>query len=285
MVRNAGIRSIRDDVNWSAVERIKGHYQIPTQVDELVNEANVRGIDPLLVLGYGNSNYANGSKPHNQQTLAAYTDYASYVVNHFKGRVRHYEIWNEWDSEKLNPPAGDADSYFALIRHVYPVLKALDPDATFLVGSVTTKGIRTGYLKRVIELGLLTYSDGLSLHTYLQCRSGKSDAVHWKEWMEEIQQQLSNIIGTPQPFYITEIGWPTYIGKCGVSADEQASNLKNVYLMAKSLPYIRGIWWYDFQNDGNDQFNPKFNFGLINSDFSLKPSFDAMRSIAPQNPR
>jgi len=65
-------------------------------------------------------------------------------VKSFKGRVKRYEIWNEWDSGcgMSRWGKGRLDDYFRLIKFVYPRLKKIDPEARILVGAVTSGGVR-----------------------------------------------------------------------------------------------------------------------------------------------
>jgi hypothetical protein len=43
---------------------------------------------------------------------------------------------------------------------------------------------------------------------------------------------------------------------------------------------LKGIWWYDFQDDGwRAQYN-EHNFGMVRPDLTPKPSFHAFRAVA-----
>src|ERR1035437_563859 len=53
IMRSAGISSFRDEVVWRAIERTKGQYEMPPAWDEFVNEGRKTGIEPLLILDYG----------------------------------------------------------------------------------------------------------------------------------------------------------------------------------------------------------------------------------------
>jgi polysaccharide biosynthesis protein PslG len=41
---------------------------------------------------------------------------------------------------------------------------------------------------------------------------------------------------------------------------------------------LKGIWWYDFQDDGTVATNVEDNFGLVHADLSPKPGFFALTS-------
>ena len=46
------------------------------------------------------------------------------------------------------------------------------------------------------------------------------------------------------------------------------------------MPYLKGVWWYDFQDDGWRADDKENNFGLVRPDLTPKPSYDAMASIS-----
>jgi hypothetical protein len=46
------------------------------------------------------------------------------------------------------------------------------------------------------------------------------------------------------------------------------------------MPFLKGIWWYDYQDDGWDHHYNENNFGIIRPDLTPKPSYYAMAGIA-----
>ena len=46
------------------------------------------------------------------------------------------------------------------------------------------------------------------------------------------------------------------------------------------MPNLRGIWWYDFQDDGwRPEYNEN-NFGMVRADLTAKPAYWVMKDIA-----
>ena len=277
-VSDAGLISIRDDASWGRAETRRGQLEIPETWDRVVNAANNRHISVLLILGFKNTLYEAGAKPKSEESISAFVRYTQFVVAHFKGRVSRYEIWNEWDhTDGLRK--GDPDDYVNLIRHVYPVIKKADPGAQVLVGAVTAEGIENGFLERIIQLGALDYADGLSLHTYIHCRSDAQPAV-WGGWMRKVESDLIWRLGKAVPLYITEMGWPAFSGKCGVDEATQARYLSETLSLARSMTFIKGIWWYDLQDDCTDPLNQECRFGILRQDYTPKPAYQAMKLSA-----
>ncbi|MEI4920175.1 hypothetical protein Q8G81_31940, partial [Klebsiella pneumoniae] len=118
---------VRMDALWRDVEINKGQLAIPKKWDEVINEQKKLGLEPILILAYGNKNYQNGDKPTDKDSIDAYVRYASYVVNHFKGRVKYYQIWNEWNGTAGATSVGSVRDYKILVKAAYPVIKKINP--------------------------------------------------------------------------------------------------------------------------------------------------------------
>jgi polysaccharide biosynthesis protein PslG len=142
--------------------------------------------------------------------------------------------------------------------------------------------VRGGWLERMLELGGLKSCDAVSIHTYLYSRPGRGRSPEtWAAWMEEVQRLLMKYSGgTEIPLYITEMGWPTHSGDRGMARDLSADYLARMFLLARTMPFLKGIWWYDFQDDGWRATYNEHNFGLVRADLTPKPSYHSFRSVA-----
>lgn len=275
----AGIMSLRDDAGWGRVERERGVLKIPAQWDEVIDGAVARGIEPLLILDYGNNFYDGGGKPTSAEGIAAFVRYAQFLAQHFKGRVKRYEVWNEWDHGPGNASPASADAYLRLVKAVHAAIKQVDPEAEIIAGAITPVGIREGFLTRLVEQGVLDHSDAISLHPYIHCDRARSPE-DWARWMKQVGDDLQRRAGRPVRVYLTEMAWPAHQGACGISEQAQAENLVKMFLLAKTMPFIKGIWWYDLQNDGPDPKNREHNFGLLDHELRPKPAYLALQQFS-----
>jgi hypothetical protein len=286
-LKQAGIASIRDEVGWGAIEREKGKLAMPAQFDAYVRTAAGEGLNVLLILDYANGFYDDGDRPRSPEAIEGFCRYAEFVVRHFGKDVRLYEIWNEWDigigmPERYNK-GGSAQDYFNLLKAVYPRIKAADPGVTVIAGASTSGAVKKGWLEDVVKLGALDSCDAISIHSYnYNDRFPDRGPEACSAWMTGVQAMLRRYNeGRDVPFYVTEMGWPTHVGKHGTDPELAASYLARLYLLARTSPSFAGIWWYDFQDDGwNPQYNED-NFGLVRPDLTPKPSYHVMRDIAP----
>ncbi|KJH81634.1 hypothetical protein [Stutzerimonas stutzeri] len=281
LLRDAGIESVRTDAHWAFLERNRDQLKVEPHWDRYLAGNEAQELDSLFILGYGNRFHGGGEKPRSEPVRAAFNRYVAFVAQQFRGRVKHYEVWNEWDVEDPSDPQFTQD-YARLIADAAGIIRQHDPDAKVLAGAVTTKGIESGFALRLIENGVMQSIDGLSLHPYVHCRGrGKNTPEAWIEWLAEVDLELSRAAGQPVPLYLTEMSWPAYQGSCGIDEDLQAAYLARSFLLVRTLPNVRGMWWYDFRNDGTDKREREHNFGLVRQDYSLKPAYRVLEAVGP----
>ena len=282
LIGQAGARSIRDEVVWRGVEPEKGQLKMPAEWEDFVRRAAAEGLDPMLILDYGNKFYDNGDKPLSDEAMEGFTRYSEFVVQTFKGVVRHYEVWNEYDIKIGGTSPGSAENYTKMIRKVYPRIKAIDPSIIVYGGAMTPSGVNNGWLEKMLAAGALPYMDVVSIHTYNYGRPGRERTPEaWAEWMQKVQDLIAKYNnGKQAPLYITEMGWPTQIDKRGTPPRISADFLARMYLLSRTMPFLKGIWWYDFQDDGWTATYNENNFGIVRPDLSPKPSFYAMAAVS-----
>jgi len=283
LIREANISSIRDEVYWSQVETQKGVYVIPEHIIKALDLAISNGIKPLIILDYGNKYYDGGGMPISEEAQAAFVRYVAFVASYFKGKVHHYEVWNEWNIGAGNiipkPPfKGDPADYVRLLAKTTAALKRIDPSVVVLGGAVA--GWDGSWVEDILKNGAIRHLDGLSIHPY-SYNSGwegrPEKLINWLDKLEEITKKYSN--GREIPLYLTEIGWPNHTADIGTQPEVAANYLSRLFLLAAARPFIRGIWWYDFQDDGTELHNAEHNFGLITIDGSPKPAWFMMRDL------
>jgi len=280
MMRDAGITSVRTDAHWAYVERQPNQLKIEPSWQRYLKETARHGLSTQFILGYGNQHHGGGEKPRSEPVRAAYNRYVDFVTENLKGQVAYYEIWNEWDVEDPRDPAFTQD-YARLIADAAGIIRQRDPAATVLAGAVTSQGIESGFALRLLENGLMQSVDGLSLHPYVHCRGWRRNTPEaWIDWMAEVDKELTRAAGRPVPLYLTEMAWPSHQGACGIDESLQAAYLARAFFLARTLPNIKGMWWYDFRNDGTDKTEREHNFGLVRQDFTPKPAYRVLTAVS-----
>lgn len=282
----AGVTSLRDEIHWDEVERERGVLAMPAGKDDFVRAAVAAGIEPVLILCYANPLYDDYRRPTSDEAIDAFARYAEFMVEHFRGTVRTFEIWNEWEigiGGGNIEGEGSPDDYMRLVNAVYPRVKAVAPEVTVVAGAMTNAAIYNGYLDRLLELDVLRSCDILSVHPYLfgqQPLANRRPEVWWNA-MRELQAKLRLANGGAEfPIYATEIGWPTQLDEAGASQELAAAYCARLYLLASTLPYVRGVWWYDFQDDFWSFDDREGNFGLVRPDLTPKEAYHAFAAVS-----
>jgi hypothetical protein len=287
LMKAAGINSLRDELSWSGVERKRGQHAVPPDKTATFRRAAELGIHPMLIFDYANRLYDGGDRPRSAEALEGYARYGQFLAEHFGPAVHLYEVWNEYDIGIGMPEpfrqGGSPEDYVRMLQRVYPQVKQAAPHATVVGGAPTPGGVRKGWLEEIVKLGALDHCDVLSIHTYNY--SGKPEErtpEAWCRWMHEVHQMLRKHNGGKDvPLFVTEMGWPTHVGKPNSTPPElSASYLGRLYLLARTLLFMRGVWWYDYQDDGWDPGHNEHNFGIVRPDLTPKPSYHVMADVA-----
>ena len=284
LLADGGFNSLRDEASWGGLEPVKDKLEMPAKVDEYINAALKRGIDPLICLDYSNRNYDNGKYPQTPNAIAGFARYAAFVANHFKGKVRYYQIWNEWDGGCGMRESGDVGNqtpqgYAALLKETSKRIKEADPSALVVLNSICRGD---DFYEDSLKCGVFKDCDISSLHTYNYSRELSNGAEAWYKRMVgvgELNRKYNG--GKDKPLFITEMGFPNHTMGGNVSTYERtAIEIAKIYLLARTFPWLKGIWWYDFQDDGYDCKYNENNFGIVRCDLTPKPAFYSAKTVS-----
>lgn len=285
--------SFRDEVFWHRLERKKGVLEFPESLrdlDHLVTLSAQRGVRPLLILDYGNPFYDGGGQLSSPEALAAWSRYVRFVVKHFKGRVDQFEVWNEWNIGGGGTPAqrsaryGSPEDYAKVLKAAYDAVKAENASATVIGGAFA--GYDYKWIEAFARAGGFGSLDGFSAHPYVFAEGKKGTPDSALRHLDELKSLIDRLApGRNVPVYVTETGWPVHTGVNGVTEEQAATYLRQFMLLAKSRPWIAGVWWYDLFDDGDTATNTEHRFGLIDRGGVKRPAFqsviEARSKVAP----
>lgn len=285
LAAQAGITALKDDAFWSTAEPAPNQLRIVPQWRTYLDTATSLNLSRLTILDYSTFFHDN-AKPREGKVKAAYLKYVDYVTSQLGNKVNYYEIWNEWDLEAPKDAKLAAD-YAALVRDAVPLIRKHTvgqngTPAKILAGSITPEGMDFGFADHLIDAGMLDLVDGLSVHPYAHCAGGgQNNPESWVNWMRQYERHIRAKAGRDVPIYLTEMAWPSHTGACGNTPSTQAAYMARIMFFARTIPNIKGMWWYDLINDGPDRTDQEHNFGLLNEDLSPKPAYDVMKVITP----
>ncbi len=256
LARAAGVKWTREEILWHRTEPEKGRFDF-SFYDKVVDCANSNGISVYGLLDY----WSSWTRPYTEEGIDDYCRWAARVVEHYKDRIRHWEIWNE---PNIFFWSGPKELYPVLLKRAYAAIKKVDPTAKVL--GCSTAGIDTRFIKKV--MAAKAPFDILTIHPY----RGRLDD---RGFIEELRG-VRNLVGG-RPVWITEMGWPTQIG--GVTELEQARLLSRCCLAAAAAGGAPTVSWYDFREDGTDPFYNEHHFGVVRYDLSPKAAYRALATV------
>ncbi|MDR1920019.1 MAG: beta-galactosidase, partial [Tannerellaceae bacterium] len=199
MIHEAGIAWMRTDFSWSGVESPQGnwHYDHLDKMVEELEKADIRILGLLLF----SVDWANPAYEH----LDAWLEYVERTVRRYRGRVQHWEIWNEPNLSRFwNKPGGDPLAYTRLLEVTYKKIKEIDPQITVLYAG--TAGIPYEFLEKSFEAGAGDYFDLLSIHPYRPFINSVERSVQYYDELERLRKLMAKYKIDKKKIWITEMG-------------------------------------------------------------------------------
>jgi hypothetical protein len=304
--REAGIRWVRRDISWNQVEPERGVFDF-TRADEVIDAELAEGMRILVILDYGNALYAEATDDDDHFPPDDVADFGRYVtatVEHFRGRVHAWEIWNEPNIFVFWKPTPNAAAYAELLIEGAARVREADPETPLLLGGLLGNvdpifyGQEWGFLSEVLEAvpALLDLVDVLSIHpyTYLQTTEPEVSSgvegslqIGFSEMFHEMRAIAAEHGHPDIPIWVTEMGWHTAIesvGSVGVSETMHAALMVRACVLAIALE-AAVIMPFTYSDGPNDLTDKESHFGLVRYDpelredetAALKPAYTAYR--------
>lgn len=314
MVKAAGIHWVRQELRWEEIEPSgPGQYVDPNfgtstweKYDDIVKQAHDLGLELILRLdtspGWVRSSAAqDGHAP--PKDLAEWRRFVSVVAERYRGKVGHYQIWNEPNlAIEWGGQAVDAAAYTRLLMAAYEAVRANDPSARVLSAALApTRDERAEalnelvFLQRMYDVGAASWFDILGANAY-GLRSGPDDLrldyedVNFSRPMRLREVMVRNGDAS-KPIWASEMGWnaappdlpaPNDYGR--VSPRLQAQYTVRAFERAREDWPWMGVMaiWFLRRPDRREQDQAWYYFRMLEPDFTSLPVYDAVRAYARQ---
>jgi len=292
MARALGFRWLRlhDGTNptkWRYVEEKQGEFQF---CDEGINAAKATGFSLLGMLDgappwtskkpRGLVNYESiYNQPDKPGALDAWSEYVRTTVSHFKGRINHWEIWNEpWAANFFS---GTPEELGEIIKRGYQAAKEVDPQCFIIsANSVAHSNASDKWTPAVLKSIGTEFFDALSVHDYNPALYGgeisppESTVAKFSAMMREV--------GQPKPIWNTEGGpgeslsWYWADQESLPLVRQQMAHIVrfDVTQMAAGIPRF---FYYSFYHPSEIQTK---GFGALEQDRSVRPVLVASAVLA-----
>jgi CDP-paratose 2-epimerase len=282
LLAELGVRHLRTGISWADYYRDGGKQWYEWQMKTLAET----GVEVLLSVWHTPPSISEGHACNAPpKRLRDYADFIDLVVTDYGHAFSYLELWNEpnnrlkWDFINFDPQwrkFGEmigAAAYWAKQRGRHTVLGGMIP-------------VDHHWLNLMKSHGVLDYIDVIGIHGFPGMwwpgRPNWDWHDHWAGWEAKRDYIAAHAGG--RPVWVTETGlatWDLAAGRIG-KYDLQAKMLRD----ATAAPAER-VYWYslidlDSEREAIEGFHVdenEYHLGLVTSDGTRKPAFDAMKDL------
>lgn len=264
-MQSLGLRYYRSGpTGWGQVQPQPGKWDWKA-LDEHLAYLDERGfVCGGILLGSPSWNTQDkpGTLPVNN--IAGWSDYVTAIVDHTKGRIHRWEVWNEPPNftGRDQTPA----DYAKIVVSAYDAAKRANPAC--LIG-LAAKSAHINYLEQVIKAGAKDHFDYITLHPY-EVLNGIADNAGTESVFMHIVPTVRKMLAASNPakkdvpIIFTELGCDVKKG-----ADTQAHALVKAYTMGIAQGVACIQWFEGMDGDSGP-------LGLIDAKGTPRPAFTAM---------
>lgn len=239
-------------IDWSQPE-----LEIAPEQEAFVSSLAESGLTLTYLLNFWDkANHPGGwqgspARFTTEQDIRRYLEYVRFIVSRFKGRVRYYELWNEPDNQGRAVQYIAPQDYAELVRRAAPVIRAEDPAAKIVVGSVSNllgESARE-WLYALIRSDVMPLVDALAWHPLYGASPDYADErayyYAYPGILKDIQETAS-AHGFRGEFRGDEIGWcspdsnpnPNAALSCGTARHSHTDTAAAKYLARGILLHL-----------------------------------------------
>ncbi|NJL94774.1 MAG: cellulase family glycosylhydrolase [Anaerolineae bacterium] len=324
MIAEAGFGWVRQEFVWEDIE-IHGPGDFMDRRNDLNNDGTLDEADAIsawekydqivdlaeqynvqIIARLSNSpawTHPGNPNPHAPpDDVQAYVNFVTTVAERYRGRIQHYQIWNEPNLyPEWNQPIS-APEYADMLCRAHDALKAVDPQVVVHSAAIGPTIDLSGrdlydllYLQQLYDAGIADCFDVLSAQGY-GLFSGPTDRRQRPTlmnygrhvWLRDIMVANGD---AHKPIWISEAGWnPTpprseYPDLWGretygeVSMEQAARYVPLAYERALTeWPYIGVIsYWFFKRHDDSERNQAWYWFRIVENDFSPTPLYTSFQ--------
>lgn len=213
--------------------------------------------------------------------------YLVFVKDHcerYKGKIKHWQVWNEVNLRRFWMRKANPDEYFELLKATIPVIKDIDADNKIVSGPICGDdvkflffGFEINYLSTLMDKGLADYVDIIAFHPYIASNYIGFASIKTMERRlhERIDTFLNKYTQSGKEIWITELG----ITKYTVLREKRSTeDIGDLYISVLDKTLNKGIKTFlwvltDFKDKYYSFFNPEPHFGLTDFDLNEKDNY------------
>jgi hypothetical protein len=298
-----------DRTSWDWIEQRRGIFASSQELEDHVDSLVDNGMNIQVQLLYGNVMYTSPSgklpdvsvpepgsfhnddrslysvfwPPKTREQIAAFNQYATWMVKHFQDRIHYWALWNEQDIGYWNS-WGDAEEYGKLLGPFTKAVHQADPNAKVIYGGQADP-TRQFTQKALDVCQCASGIDVYAFHSYPGYGQNLNpEAMDYGAYLTESPLALRELvihypgIKPDIPFFDDEFNSiPTWVG-----SDEsvQAKYVPRGFIYNLAAGVKTFVWLLAAGTDGNEYDDFGIVHGLTNHDydFTARPVFYALQN-------
>ena len=195
-VRIGQYENSAEQINWDWVEQTPGHYAVPEDADEALRSLLDNGVSIEAELQYSNPLYLEDKSqrpdrvtlpppgigqddvpvnpiflaPKTDEQIEAFLGYVRFMVGRYRGRINHWELWNEENGGYWRPDIQKTEKakwYGHVFCRFADAVHTTDPDAKVMFGGLAGPNLEfavdalTGCPEKIDIMAYHSYPGGL----------------------------------------------------------------------------------------------------------------------------
>jgi hypothetical protein len=264
-------------VAWPSLEPSRGQWSFGT-LDSIVGLAEREHAEILLPLGLSPAwasarpEEASAYGPGNAappRDIEDWKEYVRAVATRYRGRITHYEIWNEPNLPRFF--SGSVEEMLMLAREARAILKEADPANVVVSPAATSGEVGLKWLEAYLGAGGGAACDVVGFHFY----TGGKRPETIRPLALHARRILAKANLGPMPLWNTETGWniPSQVPSAGQTPNAQRQAIVASWVSRALISgWASGLdrfYWYAWDN---------FTMGLTEADGKTeKPAATAYR--------
>lgn len=317
MVAAANIQWVKQEFPWNEIEFKKGYFH-----DDKWNKSSWEKFDGIVDMAdkyhltviarvdhapdWAKAATGGDSPLKNNSDLA---DFANALLDHYKGRITHLQIWNEPNLavEWIPGKAVDPNGYAAMLKAVYPAVKAAHPKAVLLTApmAMTLEGPtlrgnmnEIDYWTKLYQAGAKGNFDVASANGYgldQPPEAPPSPSVLNFRRVELLRDIMIKNADNNVPIWFDEYGWnasPETLSDTEKNYWRHVSPKKQADWTVAGVDYARQHWpwagvisiWYFRQVGDIPPDKAEYYFQMVDPQFVPQRVYDSVKANASNYP-
>ena len=281
-----GVRWVRVDMPWSWVEphapTIRTGHGTWAAIDAIVQAADRHGLKLVPIVAYTPKWASDTGDLWTYPDAQPFEDFFAAALRRYP-QIPAWELWNEPNFARFSKPGPDPAAFVAFLRSARRARDSVGSTAKLISGGVAPGGgiDVMSWVNQVGIRGGLNLVDGFGVHPY--STAVPDDPRSWMMQLEALHERLADLGRPDLPLWLTEYGAPTSAAANGyapaLTEHEQADRLRSAFALATRFDWVENLTWYEYRDGCSQANDPECHFGLVHTDLSHKPAYDALRDV------